>query len=110
MHQINDVLAVCGPRLSLNIIESLLLLRELPYSVRSSGDVLRTGLLAPLEKSSVWKKRTKKKEKKKRNRSKRKKKGRMKEERKKEEKVREIVNGRNINYERTMSSRYLLYL
>ena len=60
MHQINDVLVVCGPRLSLNLIESLLLLRELPYSVRSSGDVLRTGLLAPLEKSSVIEKKKKK--------------------------------------------------
>ena len=55
-------------------------------------------------------KQKKKKEKRKKKRSKRKKKGRMKKERKKEEKVREIVNGTNINYERTMSSRYLLYL
>ena len=60
LHQINDVLAVCGPRLSLNLIESLLLLRELPYSVRSSGDELRTGLLAPLEKSSEMEKKKKK--------------------------------------------------
>ena len=75
LHQISDVLVVCGPRLSLNLIESLLLLRELPYSIRSSGDVLRTGLLAPLEKSSVMDKKKKKekwKEKKKKKRTKKK--------------------------------------
>ena len=97
LHQISDVLVVCGPRLSLNLIESLLLLRELPYSVRSSGDVLRTGLLAPLEKSSemekkkkkenrrekrkeeIKKERKKKRSKRKKKRRKRKKKGRESE-------------------------------
>ena len=82
LHQISDVLVVCGPRLSLNLIESLLLLRELPYSVRSSGDVLRTGLLAPLEKSSEME-RTKKKEERKEGR-----KEEIKNEEKKNEKER----------------------